>query len=61
MIDADWEREDLTYPDETNVMDIARAWSVSPGDLDEYQPKTKSLGFLGSHAELLRGDETNPR
>lgn len=52
--DSYWEREDLTFADEMNVMDIARLWSVSPDDLEVYKPKERSLGVLGSHSKLLR-------
>jgi hypothetical protein len=52
-LDSYWERENLDYPDEMKAMDIARAWSVSPYDLDDHKPKERSLGSLGSHSELL--------
>jgi hypothetical protein len=52
-----WERDDLDYPDEMNVMDLARKWSVSPYDLDDYKPEVRSLGVLGSHSELLKRGE----
>ena len=48
-----WERGDLDFPTEMNVMDVARAWSVSPHDLDGYKPTEQLLGILGSRAELL--------
>jgi hypothetical protein len=51
--DCYWEREDLDFPDEMRVMEIARGWCVSPIDLHEYTPEEKSLGVLGSHSELL--------
>ncbi|NEO83047.1 MAG: hypothetical protein F6J87_02125 [Spirulina sp. SIO3F2] len=51
--DSYWERDDLNYPDEMCVMNIAHAWSVSPLDLDTYQPKEQLLGVLGSHTKLL--------
>lgn len=41
-----WEREDLTYPDEDTVMEIAAAWSIDPTTLDE-RPDIKGLGLLG--------------
>lgn len=50
--DAYWEREDLTFADEMSVVDLARAWSVSPWYLEE-EFKEKSLGMLGTHAKLL--------
>lgn len=59
--DSYWEREDLNYADEMNVMDIARAWSVSPYDLDDYRPSERSLGVLGSHSELLKRVAENAR
>lgn len=52
--DSYWEREDLSYPRETNVMAIARIWSISPSDLSNYKPAQRVLGFLGSHSELLK-------
>ena len=56
--DSYWEREDLDYADEMKVMDIAREWSVSPDDLEDYRPEERSLGVLGCHSELLkRGGE----
>jgi len=52
--DSYWEREDLTFPNEMKVMDIARKWSISPCDLDSYRPKEQRLGVLGSHSRLLK-------
>jgi len=52
--DSYWEREDLTFPNEMNVMDIAREWSICPCDLDEFQAEEHLLGVLGSHSELLK-------
>lgn len=54
--DSYWEREDLSRPNEMNVMDIAREWSISPYDLKHYKPKERSLGVLGSGAALFRCD-----
>ena len=59
--DSYWEREDLDFADEMKVMDIARAWSVSPDDLDGYKPTKNSLGVLGSHSELLRRGAENAK
>ncbi|MBS0206472.1 MAG: hypothetical protein JSS49_26590 [Planctomycetes bacterium] len=52
--DSYWEREDLGHADEMKVMDIAREWSVSPDDLDDFKPAERSLGVLGSHSDLLK-------
>jgi hypothetical protein len=41
------------YPDETDVMDIAAAWSVSPDGLDKLKIEPKLLGVLGSDSHLL--------
>jgi hypothetical protein len=57
--DSYWDRKDLTTPNETNVMDIARKWSVAPFDLDDYKPSERKLGVLGSHSELLKCNADN--
>lgn len=59
--DSYWERDDLCFPDEMNVMDITRRWSVAPFDLDDYKPGQRSLGVLGSHSELLRQKDSGRR
>jgi hypothetical protein len=59
--DSYWEREDLDYPDEMKVMDIAGAWSLRPADLDESIPQEKLLGVLGSHSELLQAHGENAK
>lgn len=52
--DLYWEREDLRYPDEMCVMDIAREWSVSPYDFEGLTTVQPSLGILGTRSEVLR-------
>lgn len=49
-----WDRDDLTYPDEEKVMGIARAWCLSPEDLEEYQHVAPTLGLLGTHATIFQ-------
>ena len=52
--DGYWDREDLSFPDEQNVMDIAREWSVCPDDLEQLaQELGPSLGVLGSRSDAL--------
>lgn len=52
--DAYWEREDLCYPDEEHVMEIAGLWSVNPSHLEE-EKLPASAGWIGNlilrHAE----------
>jgi hypothetical protein len=50
--EAYWERDDLKFPDEMHVVDLARAWSVSPWYLEE-EFHEKSIGTVGSDAALL--------
>ena len=52
--DSYWEREDLQYPDEMSVMDIAREWSVSPYDFEGLTTVQPSLGVLGTRSEVLK-------
>lgn len=33
--DAYWERDDLSYPDEEDVMKVAGQWSINPAELEE--------------------------
>lgn len=49
-----WDREDLTFPDEMNVMGIAGKWSVSPHELDSYRPKERRLGVVGDRSVILQ-------
>lgn len=42
-----WEREDLTYPDEDAVMEIARRWGRAPIDLSASSAEP-SVGLTGS-------------
>ncbi|WP_299461364.1 hypothetical protein [uncultured Gimesia sp.] len=44
--DAHWEREDLCYPDEEHVMEIAGLWGVNPSHLEE-QKLPESAGWIG--------------
>lgn len=39
-------REDLTYPDEEMVMEVAESWSINPTTLDE-RIDVKGLGIVG--------------
>jgi hypothetical protein len=41
-----WDREDLTFPDEEIVMEIANNWGVGPGTLDNRQD-IEGLGLIG--------------
>ena len=34
-VDGYWEREDLTFPDESSVMQLAARWSLDPSSLSE--------------------------
>ena len=52
--DSYWDREDLTFPDEMNVMDIAGKWSVSPFELDSYKPRERRLGVVGDRSGVLQ-------
>ncbi len=45
--EAYFEREDLTYADETLVMDIAEKWSVNPTKLSERTDIKDELGLAG--------------
>ena len=45
-IDGYWERKDLSYPNEKYVMQIAKAWSIGPADIEE-QFQEPSVGILG--------------
>jgi hypothetical protein len=44
--DGYWEREDLTYPDEEDVMRLAGRWSLDPSKLQEREIEVGS-GILG--------------
>jgi hypothetical protein len=52
--DSYWDREDLTFPREMNVMDIACKWSVSPYELDSYKPTQRRLGVVGDRSAILQ-------
>lgn len=41
------EREDLTYPDEEDVMRVAGKWSINPNRLEE-GPQTLGVGWIGA-------------
>lgn len=41
-----FEREDLVFPDESMVMSIAKAWSISPADLPFYNKVKKEFGIV---------------
>lgn len=47
--DAYWDREDLTYPDEEYVMQLASRWSISPITLDQLDQNNlnPSIGIVG--------------
>lgn len=45
--EAYWEREDLCYPDEEHVMEVAGKWSINPQFLEE-MPLPKSAGWIGN-------------
>lgn len=49
-----WEREDLCYPDEEHVMEIAGQWSVNPQSLDEIDLPHGS-GWIGNLARDSKG------
>ena len=57
--DSYWDREDLSYPDEDHVMQIAAAWSISPTTLDSCHYQKPQLGVLGTTARRL--DEVRSR
>jgi len=42
-----FEREDIVWPDEELVMNIAEHWSINPTTLDERNDVTPGLGLLG--------------
>jgi hypothetical protein len=44
-----WEREDLTFPDEDDVITIAEAWSLNPLNIDDMDLPV-STGFVGHMA-----------
>ncbi len=44
--DSYWEREDLKYPDEEDVMNLAGKWSLNPQRLDEYKNEI-GTGYVG--------------
>ena len=41
-----WQREDLTYPDEHQVMELAELWSLDPSTLDELETEP-ATGWVG--------------
>ena len=43
-----FDREDLTWPDEELVMEIAGDWSIDPTKLDELKDTQPALGLVGS-------------
>lgn len=45
--DAYFEREDLTWPDEELVMQIAESWSINPSELENRNDITPGLGLIG--------------
>lgn len=45
--EAYWEREDLCYPDEEHVMEVAGKWSVNPTTL-ESKELSLGVGWIGS-------------
>lgn len=45
--DAYWEREDLCYPDEEHVMEVAGKWSVNPNLLEDLDAPV-GVGWIGS-------------
>ena len=44
--EAYWDREDLSYPSEDDVMSIAAAWAFSPIDIDTMD-LPRSVGLVG--------------
>ncbi len=49
-LDAD-DLEDIDWPTEDHVLEIAAEWSISPGDLDEH--RKIGVGLFGSDATLI--------
>jgi hypothetical protein len=45
--DSYWEREDLRWPDEDDVLALAAEWSVDPANLDE-RSDVPAMGWLGT-------------
>ncbi len=45
--DSYFEREDIDFPDEDIVMEIAGAWGINPGELEERTDIKKELGIIG--------------
>ncbi|QDT43744.1 hypothetical protein Pan241w_38480 [Gimesia alba] len=45
--DSYWEREDLCYPDEEHVMEVAGQWSVNPTTLEDLD-LPPSVGWIGN-------------
>ncbi|QDV51852.1 hypothetical protein [Gimesia fumaroli] len=56
--DSYWEREDLCYPDETHVMEVAGLWSVNPTALEDLE-LPNSAGWIGNLVDL--SDEMMPQ
>lgn len=51
-----FEREDLDFPDEEHVIQMAAAWSLNPLELDQIEGVSPAFGILGSGSKLLDPD-----
>ena len=49
--DAKFDFEAFDWPEESNVMEVAREWSVSPEDLEEYDDL--GVGLIGFNTNIL--------
>ena len=51
--DEYWDREDLVYPDEEHVMEVAGKWSINPQTLDALE-LASSLGWVAQYEKVSR-------
>ncbi len=52
--DSFWERDDIRFPREDDVMEIARAWPVTPCDLESFDIDTSKFGVVGPAPRFFR-------
>ena len=48
-----WDREDIYYPNEETVMEIAEAWSINPTKIEEFN-NINGLGLIGKSSRKKR-------
>jgi hypothetical protein len=47
MSDSYWARDDVSWPDEDHVMEVAGEWSINPNSLEEME-LPQGVGWIGN-------------